>query len=143
MDIPIFTGVNMRKLTFIFLVFTGLFLAACTAGQPKVSVEATQLDLGNVVNGEIVGRDLVVRNEGEADLVIKGLITSCTCTEATVTPMTIPAGESGILHIEFDSGFHGPELTGELIRQVFINSNDPEQPEVKVELNVFVEAPVS
>lgn len=133
----------MRKLAFTFLILTGLFLAACTAGQPKVSVEATELDLGRVVNGEIISRELIVSNEGEADLVVESLITSCSCTEATMTPMTIPAGESGVLHIEFDSGFHGPDLTGQLIRQVFINSNDPEQPEVKVELTVFVEAPIS
>ena len=133
----------MRKLAFIFLILTGLFLAACTAGQPKISVEAAELDLGSVVNGEIISRELIVNNTGEADLIIESLVTSCSCTEAVITPMTIPAGESGVLRIKFDSGFHGPDLTGSLIRQVFINSNDPQQPEVKVELTVFVEAPVS
>jgi hypothetical protein len=54
--------------------------------------------------------------------------------------MTIAANQNGVLHIEFDSGFHGPDLTGPLIRQVFINSNDPQQPELKVELFVNVEA---
>ena len=74
------------------------------------------------------------------DLVVESIITSCTCTKATVDPMTIGANESGTLHIEFDSGFHGPDLTGPLIRQVFINSNDPQQPELQVELVVNVEA---
>ena len=81
-----------------------------------------------------------MRNEGKVDLVVDSIITSCTCTQATVSPMTIAANQSGTLHIEFDSGFHGPELTGPLIRQVFINSNDPEQPELKVELIINVEA---
>jgi hypothetical protein len=54
--------------------------------------------------------------------------------------MTIAAGQVGVLHIEFDSGFHGPDLTGPLIRQVFINSNDPQLPELQVELSVRVEA---
>jgi hypothetical protein len=43
------------------------------------------------------------------------------------------------LHIEFDSGFHGPDLTGPLIRQVFIKSNDLQRPELQVELSVNVE----
>jgi hypothetical protein len=98
------------------------------------------MDLGNVINGDIVIRELAVRNDGEADLVIDTVSTSCGCTKATVNPMTIPAGTSGTLHFEFDSGAHGPDLTGSLIRQVFINSNDPQQPQVQVELSVNVEA---
>jgi hypothetical protein len=127
-------------ISIIFLVLIIILLAACTSGQPNIAVEVTSLDLGSVVNGEIVRRDLPLRNEGEADLVIDSIITSCTCTQATINPMIIAANQNGILHIEFDSGFHGPDLTGPLIRQVFINSNDPQQPELKVELYVNVEA---
>jgi hypothetical protein len=48
--------------------------------------------------------------------------------------MTIKPGENGTLRIAFDSGAHGPELTGPLMRQVFITSNDLQQPEVVLEL---------
>ena len=121
----------MRKL-FLFLLL-GLFLAGCATQQPQIKLEAEKLDLGEVVNGEIVNRDVHVYNEGEAPLVVEAVSTSCGCTKATLTPMTIPAGGSGVLHLEFDSGAHGPELTGELMRQVFIASNDPLQPEVILE----------
>ncbi len=127
-------------ITFVILVAISFFLVACNSRQPSIAIEATSLDLGSVVNGEIVSRDLTLRNDGEADLVIDSIITSCTCTQASVNPMTIAANQNGVLHIEFDSGFHGPDLTGLLIRQVFINSNDPQQPEVKIELIVNVEA---
>jgi hypothetical protein len=130
----------MRRFVTFLLLLVGFLLAACTSGQPNIVVEESSLDLGNVVNGDIVSRDLTVRNGGEADLEIESIITSCTCTQATVNPMTIPAGESGILHIEFDSGFHGPDLAGPLIRQVFIRSNDPKTPELQVELSIYVEA---
>jgi hypothetical protein len=133
----------MRGFIFFAVLLVGFLLAACSSGQPSITVEATSLDLGDVVNGEIVSRDLTLRNDGEADLVIDSIITSCTCTQATVNPMTIAAKQSGILHIEFDSGFHGPDLTGPLIRQVFISSNDPQQPELKIELSVNVEAKAS
>jgi hypothetical protein len=133
----------MRKI-FIFVVLLVTFiLGACSSGQPSIAVEESSLDLGNVVNGDIVSRDLTVRNRGEADLEIDSIITSCTCTQATVNPMIIPAGQSGILHIEFDSGFHGPDLAGPLIRQVFIRSNDPQTPELQVELSVYVEANIA
>ena len=125
------------------LVIAALFLVACGSSRPAIGVEATTLDLGSVTNGEIVSHDLAVRNEGTGDLVVESLTTSCSCTKATLEPMTIPAGGTGTLHVEFDSGFHGPDLTGPLIRQVFINSNDPEQPELVVELSVIVEAGAS
>ena len=133
----------MRRFVFFAILVVGFLLVACNSGQPSISVEATSLDLGDVVNGEIISRDLTLRNDGDADLVIDSIITSCTCTQATINPMTIAAKQSGILHIEFDSGFHGPDLTGPLIRQVFINSNDPQSPELQVELSVNVEANVS
>lgn len=130
----------MSKVFLFVVILLGFLLVACSSGQPSISVDETSLDLGDVVNGEIVSRDLTVRNDGEVDLVVDSVITSCTCTQATVDPMTIGANESGTLHIEFDSGFHGPDLTGSLIRQVFINSNDPQQPELQVEFIVNVEA---
>lgn len=133
----------MPILAVLALVLTVLLLAGCSSKQPDISVEATRLDFGSVVNGDIVSRDLSVSNDGEADLVIDSIITSCTCTQATVTPLTIPAGQSGVLHIEFDSGFHGPDLNGHLIRQVFVNSNDQRRPELQIELSVFVDTRAS
>jgi hypothetical protein len=130
----------MHRLFLFAALVAGLLLVACSSAQPSIAVEPANLDLGEVVNGEIVSRDLTVRNDGQADLVIDSIITSCTCTQAAVEPMTIAAGQVGVLHIEFDSGFHGPDLTGPLIRQVFINSNDPQLPELQVELSVRVEA---
>jgi hypothetical protein len=96
--------------------------------------------LENVVIGEIVIRDLTVRNAGKADLVVESVITSCACAQATVDTMTIGGNGIGSLHVEFDSGFHGPDFTGPLFRQVFIYSNDPQRPELQVELTVNVEA---
>ena len=130
----------MRRVGLLVVFLVGLFLVACNSGEPSISIDTLSLDLGEVVNGEIIKRELTVRNDGKTDLVIDSIITSCACTQATVEPMTIPADHSSILHIEFDSGFHGPEFEGSLIRQVFINSNDPERPELIVELNVVVDA---
>jgi len=52
--------------------------------------------------------------------------------------MKIQPGKSGTLSVEFDSGAHGEALTGSLIRQVFIASNDPQRPEVVVEVSANV-----
>ena len=123
------------------LIVAAGVLAACSRGEPQIAVETAQLDFGDVPNGEIASRDVLVRNDGDSELVVEGISTSCGCTSATLEPMQIAPGESGTLHIEVDAGAHGPELTGPLVRQVFISSNDPTQPEVTVELAVNVTAP--
>lgn len=122
-----------RVVMFIGVVALVMGLGAC-GSQPQIIVAENNLELGDVVNGNIVERDVSIQNNGQADLSIEAVTTSCGCTQATVDPMTIPPGGSSTLHIEFDSGAHGSELTGELIRQIFIASNDPQQPEVVVEL---------
>ncbi len=133
----------MPKVVMLLFLLAGSFLAACNAGQPRLTVETTKINLGDVVNGEIITRDVTVQNTGEAELVIEAISTSCGCTQATLEPMIIPPGGNGTLHIAFDSGAHGPELTGALIRQVFINTNDPRQPETVIEVAAHILPPVT
>lgn len=132
----------MKKVMIVtlFVLSIGL-LTACNASQPQLVLAATQLELGDVANGIVVERDVVVQNTGDEALVVEGVATSCGCTQATVEPMSIPPGGQGVLHITFDSGAHGPELRGELVRQVFITTNDPKQPNSVVELLANIVAP--
>ena len=122
------------RLIGLSLILVSLWLVSCGRQEPQLALAVTRIDVGDVVNGEIVGRDVVVRNEGAGPLVVANVSTSCGCTTATLEPMTLDPGASGVLHIEFDSGAHGPDLTGPLMRQVFIASNDPQQPEAQLEL---------
>jgi hypothetical protein len=125
---------SQRWFVLMALVVGSAVLFSACAGRPQISVTEKNLNVGDVVNGEVVKREVTVQNAGQADLVITSISTSCGCTKATLEPMTIPPGASGTLQIEFDSGAHGPDLTGALIRQIFIVSNDPQQPEMVVEL---------
>jgi len=135
---------TMQKRTLLFMLFVSisLLLTAC-GGQPEISVESIETDWGHVINGDIISRDVAVRNDGAAPLIIESVSTSCSCTAATLTPMTIEPGQTGTLRIEFDSGLHGPDLTGKLLRQVFIASNDPDLPEVIIEFSVVVDPKTS
>jgi hypothetical protein len=125
----------MQKRVIVLLLLAGLLvLVACAGGRPQLVLETSSLDLGDVVNGEIITRDVTIQNAGKGELVVEGVSTSCGCTQATLEPMTIAPGGSATMRIAFDSGAHGPELTGPLMRQVFITSNDPQQPEAVLEL---------
>jgi hypothetical protein len=132
----------VKKWMIVVVAVIGLatLLSAC-GGQPQIAITENNLNLGDVVNGEVITREITVQNVGQADLVIASVTTSCGCTRATLEPMTISPGERGTLHIEFDSGAHGPELTRVLIRQNFVTSNDPQQPEMVVELEANILPP--
>jgi hypothetical protein len=132
---------NKRWFILMILIMGSAVLFSACAGRPQISITENNLNLGEVVNGEVITHEVTVQNGGQADLVIASISTSCGCTKATLEPMTIPPGASGTLHIEFDSGAHGPDLTGVLIRQIFVASNDPQQPEMVVELEANILPP--
>ena len=111
------------------------------AGAPRLSAESTLLQLGEVVNGVVVERQVAVSNSGDAPLIVSEVLTTCGCTTATLEPMTLAPGESGVLRIAFDSGAHGPELTGPVMRRVILVSNDPAQPEATVDLQAVILPP--
>jgi hypothetical protein len=119
-----------------------LAVAACASvGQPDIELAQAATDLGEVRNGEVREFTVAVRNVGDGPLVIEAVTTSCGCTTATVTPETILPGESGSLNVAYDSGAHGPEFNGPVERQVFIDSNDPDEREVVFKLSVEVLLP--
>jgi hypothetical protein len=126
----------MRQgIAFVFaLTFAVLLITACSGGSPEIILSEVEIDLGDIVNGEIRSLDIPIRNLGTVDLVIEAVSTSCGCTSAEVQPTTIGPGEEGMLSIQYDSGAHGPDANGPVIRQVFIASNDPNQPEAELRI---------
>lgn len=119
----------------------GLLLGSCSGGPPDLVLQEQAVDLGEVTNGQVRTIEVGVENKGRGDLVIEAVTTSCGCTTAAVNPMTIGPGETGKLTVKYDSGAHGPDFTGTVMRQVFIDSNDPDQPEVEFRFTADVAAP--
>lgn len=122
----------MRKAALLAIgLLTGVVLVSCGGATPEIELAESQTDLGAVPNGEIRTFEIPVRNLGGGELVIEAVSTSCGCTTADITPSVIPAGENGLLTIRFDSGAHGPDELGPVMRQIFIASNDPDEAEIE------------
>ena len=129
------------KLLFLATVTVAalLALAACGRSKPDIDVEVTQHDFGVIEQGTIAQVKIPVRNTGDAELRIEAVVTSCGCTSATLVPQVIPPGGEGTLEIRYNSGLHPDE--GEIRRDVFILSNDPDESEVVITLTATVKAP--
>lgn len=128
---------------YIGIGLTVILLVSCTGGTPDLVLSDTEVDLGEVVNGEVLTIEIPIQNTGNKELVIEAVTTSCGCTSAEVKPTRIAPGGEGVLYVQYDSGAHGPEANGPVMRQIFIASNDPDQPEAEIRILANVIPPES
>ena len=93
-------------------------LTACLPRYPDID-GINYYDLGTVAKGELAIADLPVRNLGDSPLEVEAISTSCGCTTAQLSSMTIPAGGEATLHVEYESDAHEADM-GNIERFIFI-----------------------
>lgn len=126
---------------------------------PKISVSETKKDLGTISQQDgTVTAEFVIKNEGESDLVIGKLSSSCGCTSGSVIyqdqegprfymsghgydeadpdwSVTIAPGDEAVVKVYYDPTVH-PDLTGPVTRTLSIHSNDPVDFETKLTITL-------
>lgn len=117
----------------IIIILAMLSVSGCANKTPKIEITPGSYDFG-VIPYEKVEHTFSVKNEGTAPLEIKGVSTSCGCTKAAVESETIMPGEATNLLVTFDPNIMGDNEVGEILRVIYVKSNDPSQPEVEVEI---------
>ena len=88
-----------------------------------MSFEKTHIELGEVKRGETREMEYVFTNTGDEDIKIS-LISSCECTTIKYPRKPIPPGESGSLHVVFDST--EKEVSETVDIDVYLENIDPE-----------------
>lgn len=155
------------KFTVIILVGTFLMAAGLIFGLPKLSQEEAgegrieisplEYQAGRVsMAAGLVKHTFEVKNSGQGDLKISGIKTSCMCTTAklrvegeespefgmhnnpTFWSEKIAAGQTGYLDVTFDPALHGPAGVGQVLRIIYLSTNDPEQKEAQARLTANV-----
>lgn len=95
-----------------------------TGPYPKLVTEETEFDFGTSEVGVEGSHDFVIKNEGEADLVLKKGPTTCKCTLSDVAEQPIPPGQSATVKLTWKPA---PDMT--TMRQTAeIYTNDPKRP---------------
>lgn len=105
---------------------------------PQIVVDRKLHDFGEVPQfGGKVETTFTVSNTGTEVLEIGTLTTSCSCTSATIDNAAIKPGESAVMTVVFDPNFHAEPLDV-FKRTVFITTNDPNDPEAEVSVQVDI-----
>lgn len=139
-------------------------------GSPAVSsgklvVLGNDFDFGVIpIMGGKVSHIFEIKNEGTEPVKIKKVYTSCMCTEAFITvgekdygsygmpghggkssnaDIEALAGESVFVKAVFNPLAHGPDATGDILREVYLETNSKEAPELVLKFsgNVVKEIP--
>jgi len=70
---------------------------------PKIEMNETNYDFGDILQGESVSHEFILKNNGDADLLISAAKGSCGCTVPQWPKDPIVKGESAVIKITFNS----------------------------------------
>ena len=123
--------------------------------RPVIHIEPLERDVGTISMAQgLVSTNYQLKNNGQTDLIINNLATSCMCTTVALETsdglsptfgahqdenpenwsVTLRPNEEAELIVTFDPNAHGPDAVGQFRRVITISSNDPLQPSAKVEI---------
>ncbi len=119
-----------RKFTIPLILFALLPVSELIAA-PRIVFEKEAHDYGRVSFGETVVEEFVFKNKGDRPLIIEELRSDCGCTKAVRGSREVPPqGQSKIVASFDTTGLRA----GRKEKKVFVHSNDPERPVVKLTL---------
>jgi hypothetical protein len=99
--------------------------------QPVIALSETSYNFGSIGLKDVVTREFVIANKGQAPLTISRAYTTCGCTTVEITASVIPPGQVALAKLVFDAGFH--ESGGHTVRRgLIIENNDPRNPQVEI-----------
>jgi rhodanese-related sulfurtransferase len=93
---------------------------------PRIAVMPESWDFGKITESKTETHNFEVKNIGTMPLTIKGVTTSCGCTNASLSSPKIEPGEAATLKVDVDP--QQIKSLGKTKRQVYIESNDPKEP---------------
>lgn len=109
------------------VIVVGLGMAA--AASPKIAVDGSVYDFGEVLEGMAVVHTFVLMNVGDEPLTIEDIQVSCGCTTTSLSTSTLAPGEAVDLEVTFDSaGF-----SGKMVKEIDVISNDPSTPKLTLQ----------
>jgi len=106
---------------------------------PRAVVPFTSFSFGDVYTGDVISQIFVIKNEGNADLLIGDFNAECGCTIGRAD-RSIPPGKEGTVEVEVQT----ISQSGLINKFATLPTNDPDQPKIVFTMtaNVLKGSPV-
>ena len=105
---------------FKLLICKTFILVAAASAEPSFVTPETKYNFNSVRQGQLVEHGFLLKNEGDSPLTIEQIHSSCGCLATIVDTKSIPAQESTLLKVTFDTtGFAGQKT-----KSVRVYTND-------------------
>jgi len=127
----------LKNIIITFFLFSSIIFAQLM--QPKLVLQQSSFDFGDIKQGEKVSHTFVLSNAGGDLLKITDVKASCGCTAASPEDRELAPGQSTNLLVTFNSAGR----MGKQSKTVRISSNDPENPEMMLSITGNVVSSVS
>jgi len=105
----------------------------------RIKLDTPTLDFGTLYQMEEVKKEVTFRNIGTAPLTVTKVRSTCGCAAATPSKQRLAPGESASAEITFRAGL----LRGKITKHVYLQSDDPAQPEADITVTAEVKAEVA
>lgn len=102
---------------------------------PKMLLSEVEWDFGVVKPNEKPTKVFTIKNEGDEDLLIEKARASCGCVKTAISNKRIKSGKSAELKVTFDTTGYD----GKVGKDIFITSNDFQEPEKRMHVSVEIE----
>lgn len=99
--------------------------------RPRIICPEQRFDFGYAPEGFYLVHNFIIRNDGNADLKIERVRTTCGCTSAPLKKMELKPGEETILTVIFNNSHYKSSAS----KGTIISSNDPIDPTIRVTFN--------
>jgi len=127
--------------THIFTLFIcGIFISCSIVGIkkgncPKIQFEETDYDFGVAGREQEIKHNFHFKNISKADLKITKIEAPCGCEARVLEKEIFKPSEEGIIEVALKTG----KYIGRQQKEVIVSSNDPDTPEVKLQVSGLVE----
>ncbi len=119
--------VMMVLLVITALILTGYENAAAQNAGPKAVVSEPEKDAGEISSDKKLIHDFIIRNDGDAPLLIIDVKAACGCT-AHNYDKTIAPGKTGKIHTVTDVS----TFKGFISKGITVSTNDPANPLIQL-----------
>jgi len=106
----------------------------------EVKITPEQMDLGKVDYLEGAELEFTLTNNTANELEVTRLTGSCSCTKPSMEKMTVSPYSSEVIKVKFEPSVHEDDSDlGELTRQIFVETDNPNFADLSVKFTATVE----